>query len=111
MIAHEGIPEVQLDRISIQAPRSIPATLVTQYVNRCLTALPALRTALDQLDNGQMKVFGHRLKGSGRAYGIPTLTDIGAVIEEAALRGDNAELRRQVAALEAYVSRLDVLPD
>jgi HPt (histidine-containing phosphotransfer) domain-containing protein len=109
MIAHEDRFEELTDRISLPAPRGIPATMVIEYVNRYVTSLSAVKTALEQSDDGYMKVFGHRLKGSGGVYGIPVLTEIGALIEEAAKRGDNAELRRQVAALEAYLGRLDIL--
>ena len=100
---------MQAEKIPVQAPPGIPAKMVTEYVNRCLTALPDAKTALDRSDDGHLRVFGHRLRGSGGAYGIPGLTEIGSVIEEAALRGDTDELRRQVTALEAYLYRIEIL--
>ena len=96
------------EKISVHAPQGVPLQLVTEYINRCLTALPLAKTALDRSDDGHMRVFGHRLRGSGGAYGIPVLTEIGSVIEEAALQGDRDELRRQVTALEAYLGRIEV---
>ena len=98
------------EKIPLTAPPGLPARMVTDYVNRCLSAVPDIRTALDRCDGGNLRVFGHRLRGSGAAYGIPALTEIGSSMEEAASRGDIAELRRQVAALESYLSRLEILP-
>jgi hypothetical protein len=111
VIAPDEISKVQQEKILVPAPPGIPAGLVTNYVNRCLAALPVAVTALNQLDYGHMRVLGHRLRGSGGAYGIPVLTEIGLVMEEAALRGDTAELRGQLAALEAYLRRVEILTD
>ena len=102
---------MQAEKIAVQAPPGIPPRMVTEYVNRCLTALPVAMTALDRSDYDHMRVLGHRLKGSGGAYGIPALTEMGSVIEEAALRGDTAELRREFAELEAYLRRVEILPE
>ncbi len=111
MIAREEISKVQADKILVQAPHDIPPSMVAEYINRYLTALPDAKTALDRCDDGYLWGLGHRLKGTGGSFGIPALTQIGAVIEEVAQRGDIAELRRQVAELEAYLNRLEVLPD
>ena len=108
MITPEEMSQVQSEKILIQAPPGIPPAMVRRYVNRSLTALPAAKTALDRSDYRHLQVLGHRLKGSGGAYGIPALTAIGSEIEAAALGGDTAELQRQVAALEACLNRLEI---
>ncbi len=111
MIAPAETSNGQAEMISVSAPPGIPAAMVTTYVNRCLGSVPAAIAALNQSDYGHMRVLGHRLKGTGGAYGIPRLTEIGRVIEAAALRGDMVELRRQLAELEAYLRRVEILPD
>jgi HPt (histidine-containing phosphotransfer) domain-containing protein len=100
---------MQTEKILLQAPTGIPARMVTDYVNRYLIALPVAKTALEKSDYGHMRVLGHRLSGTGGAYGIPALTRIGSAIEDAARRDDTPELRRQVSDLEAYLSRLEIL--
>ena len=105
----QGEDKVQTEKISVHAPQGIPPRMVTEYVNRCLVALPVAAQALQRLDYGQMRTFGHRLRGSGGAYGIPALTDIGVAIESAAGVGDVGELQRQVAALETCLNRIEVL--
>jgi HPt (histidine-containing phosphotransfer) domain-containing protein len=102
---------VEKDKISIRAPEGIPPRMVTEYLNRCVAALPIALEALDRSDYGHMRIFGHRLKGSGGAYGIPALTEIGSAIEAAARQDDTSELRLQVAALKACLSQIEILSD
>jgi len=102
---------VQSEKILVQTPLGIPASMVTAYIQRCLAGLSAAKASLASLDHNSMRVYGHRLKGSGGGYGIPRLTELGALIEEAARRGDTAELRNQFAALEVYLGRLEVVSE
>ncbi len=83
--------------------------MVVAYVQRCIAALPDAEVALDNLDHNYLRVYGHRLKGSGGGYGIPRLTEIGSAIEQAAKRGDTAELQTRLAALEVYLKRIEIL--
>ena len=99
------------EKILVPPPPGVPARMLTNYVKRSLAALPAAETAMNQLDFGHMRVLGHRLRGSGGAYGIPGLTEIGLRIEETALRGDTAELRRHLDELGAYLGRIEILPN
>ena len=99
---------MQSETIRVQPSKGVPAKLLAEYLNRCLTALPAVKEALDRSDYRNTQVFGHRLRGTGAAYGVPLLTEFGHLIEEASIRGESAEIRRQVAALEAYLSRLEI---
>ncbi len=82
--------------------------MVKEYVQRCRAALPAAQAAIENLDHKYLRVYGHGLKGSGGGYGVPRLTEVGAVIEEAAKRGDTGELREQLAKLETYLSRIEI---
>jgi HPt (histidine-containing phosphotransfer) domain-containing protein len=84
--------------------------MVAAYVDRCRTALPDAEAALDNLDHNFLRVYGHRLKGSGGGYGIPRLTEMGSAIEQAAKRGATAELQMLLAALQVYLSKIEILP-
>lgn len=93
------------ERTLAEDPDGLPPAVVAAYVARCVAALPALKLALERCDYDHMRIFGHRLKGTGAAYGLPMLSKIGSVIEElAAAEEDAGEIRRQVAALEAYIT-------
>jgi HPt (histidine-containing phosphotransfer) domain-containing protein len=83
--------------------------MVSAYVDKCRAALPALKTAVNDSEFEFLRVYGHRLKGSGGAYGFPALTTMGASIEQAANGKNTSELRTQAAALEAYLGRIEVV--
>lgn len=101
---------MQADRISVHAPPGIPASMVVAYVHRGLAALPEAMAALDRSDYSYLRVYGHRLKGSGGGYGLPLVTEIGSVIEQAARREDAAQLEQRMAGLENYLSRIEIVP-
>jgi HPt (histidine-containing phosphotransfer) domain-containing protein len=102
---------LQAEKISLHAPAGIPASMLADYVRRCLAALPDVEAALDRLDHNYLRVYGHRLKGSGGGYGIPVITQLGALIEDAARRSDTARVQSQIAALVVYLNRIEILPD
>lgn len=97
-----------MTKILIHAPTGIPRDLLVGYLSRCHSSLAPLSAALQQGDFETVRVFGHRLKGTGGAYGVPTLTEIGMAIERAALHKNSAELQNLVVALQAYLSQLEV---
>ena len=84
--------------------------MVMEYVNRCFDALQVAVEALSRSDYDHVRTLGHRLRGSGGAYGIPVLAEIGSAIEEAAGRVDATELSHQLAALVEYLSRIEIDP-
>jgi HPt (histidine-containing phosphotransfer) domain-containing protein len=83
--------------------------MVAAYVRRCQAALTDAEAALELGDHSFLRVYGHRLKGSGGGYGIPWLTEAGLRVETAARRGDAAELQTELAALEVYLGQIEVL--
>jgi HPt (histidine-containing phosphotransfer) domain-containing protein len=102
---------VQAEKVWVQTPPGLRASMVTDYIQRYLAGLPAAKASLAGLDHDALRVYGHRLKGSGGGYGVPRLTEFGALIEDAARRGDTEALQNQFAELEAYLGRLEVIPD
>ncbi len=95
-------------RILVQAPKGLPPKVVARYVDNCRTSLLALQSALERSDYESARIFGHRMKGTGAAYGFPELTQTGASIERAAAAHSASELQDQAAALEAYLGRVDL---
>ncbi len=99
------------EKVLVRPPIGLSARMLSEYLDRCLAALLAAKMAADRSDYGGTRVIGHRLKGTGAAYGVAGLTEIGTLIEDASRREDTDEVRRQVAALETYLSRIEVAPD
>jgi hypothetical protein len=96
-------------KIFVCPPKGVPQTVVSDYLDRCRTNLPALKATLGQNEYNYARVFGHRMRGTGRAYGFPRLTDLGAVMEQSARFHDLGELKENVIALETYLSRIEIV--
>ena len=97
------------EKIIVKAPPGVPLRMVSEFIDKCRAGLPAVRTAVDESEFEYLRVFGHRLRGTGGAYGFPPLTEIGGSMETAARGQDEGELRHQLAALEAYLCRIEVV--
>jgi HPt (histidine-containing phosphotransfer) domain-containing protein len=82
--------------------------LVSEYLNDCQEDLPALYAAVVRRDYPQARIVGHRMKGTGSPYGFPSLTRMGAAIEQAAAREDALELENQVNQLGAYLASVEL---
>ncbi len=72
------------------------------YCRSLAAKLTQLSEALTDRNLAIMNRLGHQMKGSGRSYGFPDVSELGARIEEAA--GD-----RRVVALEAMLLELQDL--
>jgi HPt (histidine-containing phosphotransfer) domain-containing protein len=68
--------------------------------------IESLRTALDDDRLDEIKITGHNMSGSGSAYGLDRVSEIGAGLEAAAGRGDRAAITRLIDDLHGYVSDL-----
>lgn len=51
----------------------------------------------------EIRRIGHNMKGAGGAFGVQRVSDIGAVIEEAALTEDGETLLQQLSELSDYI--------
>lgn len=83
--------------------------IMPRYLARRREETAKLRASLDAGDYQALRIIGHSLKGSGRSYGFPVLSDIGARIENAALAADGAALGSLLAEHADYVERLQVV--
>jgi len=72
-----------------------------------------VRVILEALDHeggfDSIRRIGHNLKGSGASYGFQPISDMGKLIEEAALRQDANGIRQQIAELSRYLDQVQVV--
>ena len=71
-----------------------------------------IRVVLEAIDHGgfdSIRRVGHNLKGSGASYGFQPISDIGKVLEEAALASDADAIRRAIADLSRYLDQVQVV--
>lgn len=71
--------------------------------------LQTLRDALGLQDFRTLQTLGHRMKGDGGGYGFDRVTEIGASMEQAAMRQDHSMIKQQVLQLEDFLRRVRVI--
>lgn len=82
------------------------AALLPRYLERRREDLAQLHQALDSGSLDAAAVLGHRMRGSGTAYGIPQITELGTELEKAARNQDIDAVRKQAEQLESFLVRV-----
>ncbi len=85
--------------------------LIPPFLQDRRNDLARIALSLHEGDMVTIARLGHSMKGSGRAYGMPHVSDLGRRIEKAAREGDLRGLDRACDALAHYVDTVEVLPD
>jgi HPt (histidine-containing phosphotransfer) domain-containing protein len=96
------------EKILISVPVGLPRLLAAEYLERCRSGLPLLEAAVCHDQHEQTRILGHRMKGTGTPYGFSRLTEIGDLIERAAVEQNSSALREQMAELAEYLSRVEL---
>ena len=84
------------------------AGLVPGYLEGRRRDLATIAVALERSDYDNVRVLGHNMKGSGAGYGFSRITEIGASLEQSAIRCAPNEIRAGSAALVRYLDGLHV---
>ena len=95
-------------RIMVSLPKGLPRELVSEYLASCQQDLPRLFAALAGREYASVRTIGHQMKGTGRPYGFPGLTQIATAIEQAAVHQDAAGLENHLSELEIYLSSVEI---
>jgi CheY-like chemotaxis protein/HPt (histidine-containing phosphotransfer) domain-containing protein len=82
------------------------ADLVPDYLAARREDANTVREWLALSDFREIASIGHKLKGSGAAYGFPFVSDIGMTIHRAAQAEDRSTVETAIAELESYVGRV-----
>ena len=109
MYKEHPLQDNSTEKIIVSAPVGLTRQLLAGYLSRMRGSIPNLSAAVTRREFEVAGVFGHRLKGTGGAYGIPKLTEIGSAIERAAENESLNELQALVVMLEAYLCRLEAV--
>jgi len=95
---------------SIEVADPFARRLLAKYLERRKRDLVLLRSALSQNDFASIERTGHNLLGSGGAYGLEPISNLGADLEQAAQTKDSKRISCIVDALEAFVDQVTVAP-
>jgi len=81
------------------------ASLLPGYLENRRADVAALRDALGREDLDRTRRLGHRMKGSGAAYGVAEVSRIGADLEKASCDGDTRGVARAIDELARLLDR------
>jgi HPt (histidine-containing phosphotransfer) domain-containing protein len=95
-----------VEPISLSVDDPTVAALLPRYLERRREDLALLHEALDGGSLDVAVVVGHRMRGSGTAYGIPRITELGTALEKAARSQDIDAVREQAQQLESFLARV-----
>ena len=92
----------------IPPPAQLPQAVVSQYLQRCRHDLAQLKAALAAGEYETARRLGHQMKGTGKPYGFPGLTQIGRTIEWAASKRAALELDSRIQRLEVCLNSIEL---
>lgn len=65
-----------------------------------------VRAALVRKDYEEISLLGHRMRGNGATYGLPEVSALGGIIEDAADARDDDGIRQGIDALEFSIAEV-----
>ncbi len=83
--------------------------LMVRYLGHRKEELESLRSALSGSDFETIRITGHNLFGSGSAYGLDRISELGADLEAAASNKNADNIAHIIDLLEHYVSNVRVI--
>jgi PAS domain S-box-containing protein len=91
----------------VAVPEGLEA-LAPKYLSARRKELPEMVALLAASEFEQISSRGHNMKGTGRSYGFPDLTEIGAALERSAKHGDHEAIDKQLMRLANYLESVRV---
>ena len=83
--------------------------LLPTYLARRAAEVERVRKALAEKDFEGIRAVGHNLHGSGAAYGLERLSELGAELEDAASAADEVAVGQILDALVRFLARLRIV--
>lgn len=80
--------------------------LIPGYLARRREELATLEAAVDDGDYETLRIIGHNLHGSGAAYGLPRISELGRDLETAAHGRNDTGVRAVIGALRVFIDAL-----
>lgn len=82
----------------------ISEALLARYIQRRADDYALCVSALDAQNHEVLERVGHQLKGNGRTFGFPELTELGNTLEIAARSKDWATVQSQLQLFGSWIS-------
>jgi signal transduction histidine kinase/DNA-binding response OmpR family regulator len=98
---------VNVAEIRVDVPEFV-RELAPEFLRRQRLGLFSIWSALKSGEFDPIQTFAHNMKGCGKSFGFPLLTDLGREMERAAKDRDTGSLQKQVDDLREYLTAVDV---
>ena len=96
------------DEIVLEVDDPAVQALLPSYLRRRADDLQTMRDALGRDAWDHIATLAHRMRGSGAAYGMPFVTQIGRQLERAARAADAGVIGDALDQLDAYLGRVRI---
>ena len=83
--------------------------LIPKFLTNGKKDVVTMQTALAAQDFETVRIVAHGIKGAGGSYGFDRISDIAAVVEQAAKTGDASTIERKIPVLGSYLDRVKVV--
>ena len=98
----------EMERIVVHVEAYLERILPKYLVGRREEVVSLLGGTMPE-DLDTIRVFGHRMKGTGGAYGLDAITEIGNTLEQAAIHQSTNEIEELLDSFLNYLDRLEVV--
>lgn len=85
--------------------------LVPKFLTNRKKEVVTMREALASQDFETVRTVAHGMKGAGGSYGFDRVSELAAVIEQAAKTRDSSTIERDLPVLGSYLDRITVVYD
>lgn len=96
------------DTITVEVDKEIQS-IVPEFLDKRKKECLLIDSLLTRDSFSEIRTLGHRMKGAGGSYGFDDISEIGEVIEHAALAGDKEGIAGAVLRLSDYLERVVVV--
>ena len=83
--------------------------LMVRYLDHRQDDVQSLRAALARQDFESIRKKGHNLFGSGSAYGLDRVSELGADLEKKAERGNDEAIAELIESLDTFIRNVRVI--
>lgn len=83
-------------------------SIVPEYLEKRKKECVLICRLLEAEAFSEIRILGHRMKGTGGSYGFEDISEIGEEIEEAALATDKEAISKSLRQLTSYLERVVV---
>ena len=83
--------------------------LMVRYLDNRKQDIRALRAALANEDFESIRDKGHNLFGSGSAYGLDRVSELGMALEKTAKKKNSDDIGQLIEMLEAFIANVQVV--